>query len=195
MLITIFSLLIVILFILCLHLYALWYFRQRTRPNFTQPQTQMNHHFTTTTSRSWGLPLSIIASLPLFVHKLSPSYDSNHKLECTICLSVFEEDEIGRKLPGCGHVFHVDCIDMWLHSHSTCPICRASVLYHYYQNVNNVVPRLDYIEIDLVDHEQELEQAIDYTRHNPIQQSPKSTKIVHENDYRPTCSTSFESVA
>lgn len=28
-----------------------------------------------------------------------------------------------RKLPGCNHKFHLDCIDNWLlHSHPTCPI-------------------------------------------------------------------------
>jgi E3 ubiquitin-protein ligase ATL41 len=35
--------------------------------------------------------------------------------------------ELVRRLPACKHLFHVDCIDMWLHSHSTCPICRAVV--------------------------------------------------------------------
>uniref|UniRef100_J3LBC5 RING-type E3 ubiquitin transferase n=1 Tax=Oryza brachyantha TaxID=4533 RepID=J3LBC5_ORYBR len=35
--------------------------------------------------------------------------------------------ELVRQLPACGHLFHVDCIDMWLHSHSTCPLCRCNV--------------------------------------------------------------------
>lgn len=34
---------------------------------------------------------------------------------------------MGRDLPKCHHVFHVECIDMWLSSHSNCPICRASL--------------------------------------------------------------------
>lgn len=37
---------------------------------------------------------------------------------------------MGRKLPNCGHVFHAECIDMWLHSHSTCPVCRDPVVLY-----------------------------------------------------------------
>lgn len=35
---------------------------------------------------------------------------------------------MGRCLPKCGHGFHVECIDMWLSSHSNCPICRAPIV-------------------------------------------------------------------
>ena len=27
----------------------------------------------------------------------------------------------------CKHLYHVKCIDMWLASHTTCPLCRADV--------------------------------------------------------------------
>lgn len=47
--------------------------------------------------------------------------------ECAVCLSVFEEGEDVRKLPKCKHSFHAPCIDMWLYSHSDCPLCRARV--------------------------------------------------------------------
>ncbi|CAL5188383.1 unnamed protein product [Lathyrus oleraceus] len=45
---------------------------------------------------------------------------------CAVCLGDFEEGEELRTMPECLHSFHVQCIDMWLHSHSSCPICRAS---------------------------------------------------------------------
>lgn len=47
--------------------------------------------------------------------------------ECAVCLSEFKEEERLRLLPKCSHAFHLPCIDTWLKSHSTCPLCRAAV--------------------------------------------------------------------
>ncbi|KAL6844854.1 hypothetical protein ACP4OV_025513 [Aristida adscensionis] len=49
-------------------------------------------------------------------------------LECAVCLSEFDDDETLRLLPKCSHVFHADCIDTWLASHVTCPVCRADLV-------------------------------------------------------------------
>ncbi|CAN6243743.1 unnamed protein product [Urochloa humidicola] len=46
---------------------------------------------------------------------------------CAVCLEDIEAGEMVRRLPACGHLFHVECIDMWLHSHTTCPLCRCHV--------------------------------------------------------------------
>ncbi|KAK8662383.1 hypothetical protein V6N13_091961 [Hibiscus sabdariffa] len=45
---------------------------------------------------------------------------------CSVCLSQFEEDEELKTLPGCSHSYHALCIDMWLYSHSSCPVCRTN---------------------------------------------------------------------
>ncbi|KAH9672168.1 hypothetical protein KPL70_017623 [Citrus sinensis] len=45
---------------------------------------------------------------------------------CAVCLGDFKEGEQVRVLPECLHLFHVPCIDMWLSSHSNCPLCRAN---------------------------------------------------------------------
>ncbi|CAK9177758.1 unnamed protein product [Ilex paraguariensis] len=47
--------------------------------------------------------------------------------ECPVCLSAFVEGEEIRQLNACKHSFHFACIDMWLYSHSSCPVCRASI--------------------------------------------------------------------
>lgn len=44
---------------------------------------------------------------------------------CSICLGEFMEGDEVRVLSQCMHIFHVPCIDMWLHSHPNCPLCRA----------------------------------------------------------------------
>lgn len=47
--------------------------------------------------------------------------------ECVVCLTGFSEGEFVCQLPRCRHMFHSPCIDMWLYSHSDCPLCRALV--------------------------------------------------------------------
>lgn len=46
---------------------------------------------------------------------------------CPVCLEDVQTGEMVRQLPACRHLFHVECIDMWLHSHKTCPLCRCDV--------------------------------------------------------------------
>jgi len=71
-----------------------------------------------------GLDSATVSAIPTFEHKA----EKTEELECVVCLSVIEEGEIGRRLPKCGHAFHVECIDMWFTSHCNCPICRAPIL-------------------------------------------------------------------
>ncbi|KAI3446476.1 hypothetical protein Pfo_003141 [Paulownia fortunei] len=46
--------------------------------------------------------------------------------ECAICLSEFADGERIRVMEKCSHGFHVQCIERWLVSHSSCPTCRAN---------------------------------------------------------------------
>lgn len=45
---------------------------------------------------------------------------------CVICLSDFSAGEAIRTL-SCKHVFHKECIDNWLGSHTTCPLCNIQL--------------------------------------------------------------------
>ncbi|KAH7365981.1 hypothetical protein KP509_18G057400 [Ceratopteris richardii] len=47
--------------------------------------------------------------------------------ECAVCLTPFDDGEELRLLPGCGHSYHKECIDMWFFSHETCPLCRRII--------------------------------------------------------------------
>lgn len=70
-----------------------------------------------------GLDPAAIAALPTTVYR----EDAGGTDECTICLGAVEDGEVVRALPACGHVFHVPCVDTWLASSSSCPVCRAEV--------------------------------------------------------------------
>eukprot|EP00252_Welwitschia_mirabilis_P015219 TRINITY_DN33475_c0_g1_i1.p1 TRINITY_DN33475_c0_g1~~TRINITY_DN33475_c0_g1_i1.p1 ORF type:complete len:391 (-),score=15.13 TRINITY_DN33475_c0_g1_i1:561-1733(-) len=78
---------------------------------------------------SQGLDKNLIETFPIYrysvIKGLKKGKDS---MECAVCLSEFEEDETLRLLPRCGHSFHTECIDIWLSSHTTCPLCRRSLL-------------------------------------------------------------------
>ncbi|XP_047309647.1 RING-H2 finger protein ATL2-like [Impatiens glandulifera] len=63
--------------------------------------------------------------IPEFIYP-STSKQEDHP-ECSVCLSVFVEGDKCKKLPACQHTFHINCIDMWFYSHSTCPVCRTPV--------------------------------------------------------------------
>ncbi|XP_042493146.1 RING-H2 finger protein ATL39-like [Macadamia integrifolia] len=85
-----------------------------------------------------GLPPSVIASLPKFVYRETATStattaagdDGRGTKECAVCLGCFKEEEIGLLLPNCKHMFHAQCIILWLGLHSTCPICRCEVEPH-----------------------------------------------------------------
>ncbi|KAK1389737.1 RING-H2 finger protein ATL70 [Heracleum sosnowskyi] len=47
---------------------------------------------------------------------------------CSICLGDYKGSDMLRLLPDCGHLFHLKCVDPWLRSHPTCPVCRTSPL-------------------------------------------------------------------
>ncbi|XP_021905136.1 probable E3 ubiquitin-protein ligase RHA4A [Carica papaya] len=48
--------------------------------------------------------------------------------QCCVCLGEFEMNEELLQAPLCKHVFHAECIHHWLHTNSTCPLCRSSII-------------------------------------------------------------------
>lgn len=78
-----------------------------------------------------GLDEAIIRSIPIFRYKnkgkQSRDLDQRSYCECAVCLNEFQEEEKLRIIPDCSHVFHIDCIDIWLQNNANCPLCRTSV--------------------------------------------------------------------
>ncbi|XP_044468529.1 E3 ubiquitin-protein ligase ATL6-like [Mangifera indica] len=76
-----------------------------------------------------GLDVSVIETFPTFVYsEVKALKIGKGALECAVCLCEFEDDERLRLIPKCDHVFHPECIDAWLGSHTTCPVCRANLV-------------------------------------------------------------------
>ncbi|CAJ1950625.1 unnamed protein product [Sphenostylis stenocarpa] len=136
MVVAIIFLFMVVVFVLVLHLYARWFWwsleenaapqprqrrRRRRRFVFTPGQEPVIYE-----THQVGLDPSVLKSLPVLVFQHE---DFKEGLECAVCLSEIVQGEKARLLPKCNHGFHVDCIDMWFHSHSTCPLCRNPVAY------------------------------------------------------------------
>ncbi|XP_078438820.1 RING-H2 finger protein ATL13-like [Wolffia australiana] len=73
-----------------------------------------------------GVDQSYIDTLPVFVYKTL--IGGKDPFDCAVCLCEFDPDDKLRLLPACSHAFHLPCIDTWLLSHSTCPLCRCPLL-------------------------------------------------------------------
>lgn len=76
-------------------------------------------------SRSHGIEPSVLESLPVSTVSKPQDLPEDHRT-CPICLEEFRSGQERRTLP-CLHGFHKECIDHWLRSHCTCPICKFDV--------------------------------------------------------------------
>lgn len=106
--------------------------RVSTRRNSTDPvdDSQRNRRENHQVS-NFGLDEALIKSMAVFKYKKRETFVGVS--DCSVCLSEFQDDESVRILPNCNHVFHVSCIDKWLKSNSSCPLCRSNIF-----TLNNV---------------------------------------------------------
>ncbi|KAG8378563.1 hypothetical protein BUALT_Bualt08G0149900 [Buddleja alternifolia] len=72
-----------------------------------------------------GLKKELREMLPIIVFKESFSVKDT---QCAVCLGDYQAEDRLQQIPACGHTFHMDCIDLWLATHTTCPLCRQSLL-------------------------------------------------------------------
>ncbi|EEC72832.1 hypothetical protein OsI_06560 [Oryza sativa Indica Group] len=90
-------------------------------------------------SSTFGLEKAAVDALPTFAYASGGAgaaqgggggggdLEAGNGEPCSVCLEELHAGEMVREMPACKHLFHVECIDMWLHSHRTCPMCRCDL--------------------------------------------------------------------
>uniref|UniRef100_A0A0E0CIK2 RING-type domain-containing protein n=1 Tax=Oryza meridionalis TaxID=40149 RepID=A0A0E0CIK2_9ORYZ len=76
-----------------------------------------------------GLTAAAIDALPAseYERPLGVGGDDGGDPACSVCLEDVRGGETVRRLPACGHLYHAACIDAWLRSRTTCPLCRCDL--------------------------------------------------------------------
>lgn len=99
------------------------------------PNTQLNELFSDTIPRETVLTTQQINDNTTIrrytTNRLSDDEvdsDTTDEEECSICRDSYIENNELRMINNCGHEFHISCIDEWLSSNSTCPICRGGIV-------------------------------------------------------------------
>lgn len=127
MIATIVLVVILMLVLFCVHIYFKCYWASYEDATIVSWRRREARRARTTevAAHQRGLDPLALRSIPMVVYNPKDFKDG---LECAVCLSEVSQGEKARILPKCNHGFHVDCIDMWFRSHSTCPLCRNPVL-------------------------------------------------------------------
>ncbi|KAF7838085.1 RING-H2 finger protein ATL13 [Senna tora] len=118
-----------------------------------------------------GVDQSFIDTLPVFHYKAIIGL--KNPFDCAVCLCEFEPDDNLRLLPKCSHAFHMECIDTWLLSHSTCPLCRASLLPDFSPTANTTTTFSPFVFV--------LESGSDTSRE--IVPERDTTNVVGDHDH------------
>ncbi|KAJ7953441.1 RING-H2 finger protein ATL29-like [Quillaja saponaria] len=105
------------------------YFMENLINNWTLQRTPSGNLLgSANTTTNNGLDPSHLQVFPTFVYSSIKDFrKEKYGLECAICLLEFEDDNLLRLLTVCYHVFHQECIDLWLTKHKTCPVCRRDL--------------------------------------------------------------------
>ncbi|KAL0450640.1 UNVERIFIED_CONTAM: RING-H2 finger protein ATL46 [Sesamum latifolium] len=93
-----------------------------------------------------GLDQAFIDALPVFSYK--EVVGPKEPFDCAVCLCEFSETDQLRLLPMCSHAFHLNCIDTWLLSNSTCPLCRGALFNPGFSIENPIFDYDDFREED-----------------------------------------------
>uniref|UniRef100_A0ACD5VVJ7 Uncharacterized protein n=1 Tax=Avena sativa TaxID=4498 RepID=A0ACD5VVJ7_AVESA len=125
------ALLVILVCFVCVCLYLRWACR-RYNPDPTLPSYSSSSSASAPGAASSvvGLDAAAVAGLPVTLYRRppAPEGEDTDAAQCSICLGEYEEGEEVKALPRCGHRFHPECVDVWLRSRPSCPLCRGSLL-------------------------------------------------------------------
>nr|GEW16944.1 RING-H2 finger protein ATL16 [Tanacetum cinerariifolium] len=148
------------------------------------------HHFTSSELPK-GLDESVIRLIPILKFQKKQNDSDN---ECAVCLAEFQDNEKLRMIPNCAHVFHIDCIDIWLQNNPNCPLCRNSISIsipsHYpvpeHIDIDTSPPALcednDYVVIELCSDDVTL-NSIDILRRFSLSRSRSDNHNYHQHHF------------
>ena len=83
----------------------------------------LNHIFRGFTDPVPVVPTTLDVQRGSSIHQVTASPES----PCAICQDVIAVGNIVRKLRGCNHIFHLECIDTWFNRNVSCPTCRHDI--------------------------------------------------------------------
>ena len=79
-----------------------------------------------TENQDRGASAGQIASLPTST-VTNPNDLPNDCRECIVCMESFKRGDVRRTLPCLHSEFHAECVDRWLQSNATCPVCKHQI--------------------------------------------------------------------
>ncbi|KAF5756425.1 putative chromatin regulator PHD family [Helianthus annuus] len=117
----------VVVLVTMLHIYTRYILRRQARRRVALQGIGLIARIHSDEPPRRGLEPDVISSIPILMYKNIGHGQESQDNECAVCLSSFEDGQMIRALPNCKHHFHAECIDKWLGSQTSCPICRHEV--------------------------------------------------------------------
>ncbi|KAK7372993.1 hypothetical protein VNO80_06386 [Phaseolus coccineus] len=120
-----------------------------------------------------GLSQATIETFPTFLYSDVKGFKiGKDTLACAVCLSEFQDHETLRVIPKCCHVYHPNCIDLWLTSNSTCPVCRANLVPQP-EDMNMNTNMLPMLSIQVPDEHEDEDESGEHEQESVISDEGK----------------------
>mmetsp|Transcript_37713 Transcript_37713/g.87101 ORF Transcript_37713/g.87101 Transcript_37713/m.87101 type:complete len:350 (+) Transcript_37713:78-1127(+) len=96
----------------------------RSRPTVVAPLVELLTIVSQERHKATPAQASDVAALP--THELPRGASLGDQTRCLICLDDFKATDCLTTMP-CLHMYHQKCIEKWLHTSNSCPVCKTSI--------------------------------------------------------------------